>query len=50
MSPRCKIDIIAYNTLRMTSGQASDHSLLIDFPEIYFAYLQIYFASYPMYS
>lgn len=50
INPRSRIDIIiAYNTLRTTSSQASDHSLVIDFPEIYFAYLQIYFASYPMY-
>lgn len=36
MNPRFWIVITAYNTIRTTSSQASDHTFLIDFPEIYF--------------
>jgi len=46
MSLRCKIYIIAYDISKTTSHQASDHSLVTDFPKIYSAYLKMYFSSY----
>lgn len=40
MNPRFWIVITAYSILRPTYSQGSDHTFLIDFPEIYFALLE----------